>query len=91
MDLAAFDDKFALVEPYDPDVGLQADRFRFEEDPCGDSLVAAASVGGCWAGSIADFLVGHTRHEDLNGLVEDDPVAASTVVAARAVCVKLGR
>jgi hypothetical protein len=51
----------------------------------GDPLVAAAAQGGRRAGLVGDAAVAAAEHQDLDELVEDDPVGDARVVAAQRV------
>jgi hypothetical protein len=58
--------------------------------PEGDPLVAAAAQGGRRAGLVGDATVAAAKHQDLDELVEDDPVGDARAVAAQRMGVLAG-
>jgi hypothetical protein len=57
-----------------PVVGGQYGQARLLGDPRGDPFVAAAAQRGRRAAVVGDAAVAAAEHQDLNELVEDDPV-----------------
>jgi hypothetical protein len=71
--------------------GLKAQLLELFEDSGGDPLVPPAPEGGGRAGGVGDLLAGGPEHEDLDELVEHDPVRDPRPVAAERVPVDDGR
>jgi hypothetical protein len=66
---------------------LQAESFG---DPGGDPFVAAAAQGGGRAALVGDAAVAAADHQDLDELVEHDPVGDAGAVAAERMGVGAG-
>lgn len=64
-------------------VGGQGDLLELGEDAQADPLTPAASERGGRAGGVGDGLVGAAEPQDLQQLVEDDPVADPQTVTAQ--------
>ena len=62
------------IQPDEVVVELQAQLLELEEDAGVDRLVPAGPQGGRRAGRVGDLGVGGTEDEDLDELVEDNPV-----------------
>ncbi|GAA2693796.1 hypothetical protein GCM10009864_80700 [Streptomyces lunalinharesii] len=77
-------------ETDDPVVGIQRDLFEPGEDAESDPLVTAAADSGGRASRVGDRFVRAAETQELQELVEDDPVADTPAVAAeRMVRVKI--
>jgi transposase len=72
-------------QPQQPVVGAKYRQPQPVGEAEGDPLVAAAAQGGRRAGLVGDAAVAATKDEDLDELVEDDPVGDARAVAAERV------
>ena len=66
-------------------VGVQHQHLQGGEDAQVDPLVAAVADGGRRAGLVGDLAVAAAEHQDLDELVEHDPVGHPPTVAAQGV------
>jgi hypothetical protein len=64
-------------------VGIPRDAFQAGHDPGRDPFVAAATEGALGAGVVGDPLVSAAEHQDLDELVEHDPIRDTRSVAAQ--------
>jgi hypothetical protein len=71
-------------------VGGQHGQAQLLGDSGGDPFVAAAAQRGRRAAVVGDAAVAAAEHQDLNELVEDDPVRDARTVAAERVGVVMG-
>jgi hypothetical protein len=79
----AVDGDLVEDEADDPVVGLQRDLLEPGEDAEPDPLVATVADRGGRAGRVGDRLVGAAEAQQLQHLVEDDPVSDAWAVAAQ--------
>jgi hypothetical protein len=66
-------------------VGVPGDLLQFREDPGPDPLVAALADRGGRAGAVGDRRIRAAEPQDLDQLLEDDPVGDPLPVAAQRV------
>ncbi len=78
------------IESDDTVVEFQTDLFQLLEDASGDPLVPAGAQGGGRACRVGDLGIGGAEDEDLDELVEDDPVRDAWAVAPKWVGVGHG-
>jgi hypothetical protein len=64
-------------------IGGQHEQAQLLGDPGADPFIAAAAQGGGRAGAVSDPAVAAAEHQDLDELVEDDPVRDAGPVAAQ--------
>jgi hypothetical protein len=73
------------LQPEQPVVGAEHGKPQPFGKPEGDPLVTAAAQGSRRAGLVGDAAVAAAEHQDLDELVEDDPVGDAGAVAAQRV------
>jgi hypothetical protein len=71
-------------------IGGQHHQAQLLGDPGGDPFIAAAAQGGGRAGVVGDPAVAAAEHQDLDELVEHDPVSDAGTVAAEGMAVGAG-
>jgi hypothetical protein len=71
-------------------IGAQHQQAQLLGDPGGDPFVAAAAQRGRRAAVVGDAAVAAAEHQDLDELVEDDPVGDARTVAAERAGVVMG-
>lgn len=69
------------IESDDAVVGFQADLLQCVEDPGFDPFIPAGAQGDGRAGELSDLGIRGTEYEDLDELIEDDPVGDTSAVA----------
>jgi hypothetical protein len=72
-------------QPEQPLVGAKHRQPQSFGNPQGDPLIPAAAQRGRRAGGVRDPAVAAAEHQDLDELVEDDPVGDAAAVAAQRV------
>jgi hypothetical protein len=68
-------------------IGGQHEQAQLLGDPGGDPFVAAAAQGGGRAGVVGDAAIPAAEHQDLDELVEHNPVGDAGAVAAERMAV----
>jgi hypothetical protein len=87
---AAVDGQMLGLQAEQPLVGAQHGQAQLLGHPEGDPLVTAAPQGGGGAGVVGDAAIPAAKHQDLDELVEDDPVGDAPAVAAERMGVLAG-
>ena len=64
-------------------VGAEDEQAQLLGNTKGDPLVATATQGGRWTGVVGNAAVAGAEDQDLDELVEDDPVGDARAVAAQ--------
>lgn len=85
LDQAAIDAHLLKVKPDDAVIGFQAQLLELVEDARLDPFVSSATDAGGRTRRVGDALIGGTQHQDLDELVEDDPVGNAWTVTTQRV------
>lgn len=89
LDDASVDGDITQLQAHDLVVGLQTDLFESSEHSGSDPGITSAADRGGRAGGVRDPVVGGAQDEDLDQLVEHDPVADARSVTSQRMGIEM--